>query len=124
MGIKQNENEQIDMIISLHQGDIVENAIMQQKQYLYKTKKDMLNNLIIIEENNAEWTTRAYALDEYITEHPDRLDEWISELIRIATDNDIYIDDILIDAIGNDEKKMFALEARLKYILRECILKL
>ena len=55
---------------------------------------------------------------------PDELDDWLSTLIDIGIDNDIYIDDILEEFIGDDEKKMFALEKRLTFILKECITKL
>ena len=121
---KEKNDEQINTIISLHEGDIVKNAIMHQKHNLYKVKKKMLEDLITIEENGAEWMTRSEALNEYITNYPESLESWISEMITIAYDNDIYIDDILVKTVGNDEKKMFDLETRLRYILKECILKL
>ena len=114
--------KQVNEIISLHKGDIVEHAIKQQ--YLYHTKKDMLNDLIMLIEHDAKWCERAEALDDYISDYPEELSDWVSNLIDIALENDIYIDDILIDAIGDEEKKMFLLENRLTFVLKECIVKL
>lgn len=116
--------KQVNEIISLHKGDVVEHAIKQQQQYLYNTKKDMLNDLIMLIEHDAKWCERAEALDEYIFDYPEELSDWVSNLIDIALENDIYIDDILIDAIGDEEKQMFLLESRLTFILKECIVKL
>lgn len=121
---KNDDVRQANQIILLHKGDIVKNAIEQQQKYLYKTKTNMLNDLITLVQHNAKWYERAEALDDYIMDFPDELDDWLSTLIDIGIDNDIYIDDILEEFIGDDEKKMFALEKRLTFILKECITKL
>lgn len=120
----QDMKKQANELISLHKGDIVEHVIEQQQQYLYNTKKDMLNDLIVLIEHDIKWCERAETLDDYISDYPEELSDWVSDLIDMALNNDIYIDDILIEAIGDDEKKMFFLEERLRYILKECILRL
>lgn len=121
---KNDDIRQANQIILLHKGDIVKNAIEQQQKYLYKTKTSMLNDLITLVQHDAKWYERAEAFDDYIMDFPDELDDWLSTLIDIGIENDIYIDDILEEFIGDDEKKMFALEKRLTFILKECITKL
>lgn len=119
------DKEQIRTLIKLHNGDeLIENAIKRQKKHLQSEKRIMLDNLETIIRHDEKWTERAEALDEYISDYPEELSDWVSNLIDIALDNDIYIDDILIDAIGDEEKQMFLLEKRLTFILKECIIKL
>ena len=119
-----NNNEQINNLIKIHNGDIVQEAIRQKKQTLYHVKESMLIDYELLIRHDEFWFEKAEAHNDYITKHEDRFEDWFEAITVIAYNHDINIDDIIYDSTISKEKQMFLIEYRLKNILKECILKL
>ena len=119
-----SDYDQIRELIRLNKGDLVEDAIKKQKMHLYKVKKTMMQDLENIIRYDAKWTERAEALDDYLTDYPDDLEEWYETLMSIADENEIDISNIIYDVNMSTDDKVLKIEAKLIKILRECILKL
>lgn len=119
-----SDYDQIRELIRLNKGDLVEDAIKKQQMHLYKAKKTMMQNLEDIIRHDAIWTERAEALDDYLTDYPDDLEEWYETLMSIADENEIDILNIIYDVNMSTHDKVLKIEAKLIKILRECILKL
>lgn len=121
---EMSDYDQIRELIRLNQGDLVEDAIKKQQMHLYKVKKTMMQDLECIIRHDEKWTERAEAIDDYLSHHPDDLEEWYETLIGIADENEIDILNIIYDVKMSTEDKIFKIEKKLIKILRECILKL
>lgn len=119
-----SDYDQIRELIRLNKGDLVEDAIKKQQMHLYKVKKTMIQDLENIIRQDAIWTERAEALDDYLADYPDDLEEWYETLMSIADENEIDISNIIYDVNMSTNDKVLKIEAKLIKILRECILKL
>lgn len=119
-----NDYDQIKELIRLSQGNLVEDAIKKQQMHLYKIKKTMMHDLEVIIRHDEKWTERAEAIDDYLNNYPDELDDWYETLIGIADENEIDITSIIYDVKMPTETKIFKIEKKLMKILKECILKL
>lgn len=119
-----SDYDQIRELIRLNKGDLVEDAIKKQQMHLYKAKKTMMQDLENIIRHDAIWTERAEALDGYLADYPDDLEEWYETLMSIADENEIDISNIIYDVNMSTDDKVLKIEAKLIKILRECILKL
>lgn len=119
-----SDYDQIRELIRLSRGNLVEDAIKKQQMHLYKIKKTMMHDLEVIIRHDEKWTERAEAVNDYLNNYPDELDDWYETLIGIADENEIDITSIIYDVKMPTETKIFKIEKKLMKILKECILKL
>lgn len=119
-----SDYDQIRELIRLSKGDLVEDAIKKQQMHLYKVKKTMMQSLETIIRYDEKWNERAEAVDDYLNNYPEDLEEWYETLIDIADENEIDISHIIYDVKMSTEDKIFKIEKKLIKILKECILKL
>ena len=124
MNNEMSDYDQIRELIRLSRGDLVEDAIKKQQMHLYKIKKTMMHDLEVIIRHDERWTERAEAVDDYLNNYPDELDNWYEALIDIADENEIDVTSIIYDVKMPTETKIFKIEKKLMKILKECILKL
>ena len=124
MNNEMSDYDQIRELIRLSQGDLVEDAIKKQQMHLYKIKKTMMHDLEVIIRHDERWTERAEAIDDYLNNYPDELENWYETLIDIADENEIDVTSIIYDVKMPTETKIFKIEKKLIKILKECILKL